>query len=75
MLPGVLFQVHRFHDWVTDVLEQSKCTVQFKGPWFGDMDMLVTADPANIHYIMSSNFPILKKGPISIKDSIFWEMG
>ncbi|KAJ6869669.1 hypothetical protein NC651_034409 [Populus alba x Populus x berolinensis] len=62
MLPGLLFQVHRFHDWVTDVLEQSKCTFQFKGPWFGDMDMLVTADPANIHYIMSSNFSNFEKG-------------
>lgn len=62
MLPGLLFQVHRFHDWVTDVLEQSKCTFQFKGPWFGDMDILVTADPANIHYITSSNFSNFEKG-------------
>ncbi|KAL9375845.1 hypothetical protein Peur_032724 [Populus x canadensis] len=62
MLPGLLFQVHRFHDWVTDVLEQSKCTFQFKGPWFGDMDMLVTADPANTHYIMNSKFSNFEKG-------------
>ncbi|KAG6746402.1 hypothetical protein POTOM_050942 [Populus tomentosa] len=62
MLPGLLIRVHRFHDWVTDVLEQSKCTFQFKGPWFGDMDILVTADPANVHYIMSSNFSNFEKG-------------
>ncbi|CAK7337124.1 unnamed protein product [Dovyalis caffra] len=61
-MPDLLLQVHRFHDWVADVLERSKSTFQFKGPWFGDMEMLLTADPANIHYIMSSNFSNFFKG-------------
>ncbi|KAJ6294556.1 hypothetical protein OIU76_022606 [Salix suchowensis] len=63
MLPSLLFQVHRFHDLVTDVLKKHKGTFQFKGPWFADMDVLATADPANIHYIMSSNFSNFEKGP------------
>lgn len=34
----------------------------FQGPWFCGMDMLVTVDPANIHYIMSKNFVNFPKG-------------
>ncbi|KAJ0040280.1 hypothetical protein Pint_26942 [Pistacia integerrima] len=32
-------------------------------PWLANMDILATVDPANIHYIMSSNFSNFPKGP------------
>lgn len=38
-------------------------TFAFKGPWFSGMDMLVTADPRNIHHMLSSNFANYPKGP------------
>ncbi|KAJ4848361.1 hypothetical protein Tsubulata_012740 [Turnera subulata] len=62
MVPELLFQLHRVHDWCTDVLERNDCTFQFKGLWGSNMDWLVTADPSNIHHIMSSNFSNFPKG-------------
>ncbi|KAJ4848365.1 hypothetical protein Tsubulata_012752, partial [Turnera subulata] len=62
MLPALLLHVHRIHDWCTEVLEQSHCTFQFRGLWFSNMDWLITADPSNIHYILSSNFSNFSKG-------------
>ncbi|KAK2657254.1 hypothetical protein Ddye_010306 [Dipteronia dyeriana] len=63
MLPELLLNVHQIHDWCTQILERCQCTFLFNGPWFSRMDILVTADPANIHYIMSSNFTNYPKGP------------
>ncbi|KAL5751871.1 hypothetical protein ACOSQ2_022378 [Xanthoceras sorbifolium] len=63
MLPALLLNVHRIHDFCTQILERSQCTFLFKGPWFANMDILATTDPTNIHYIMSSNFSNFPKGP------------
>ncbi|KAL4375795.1 hypothetical protein GQ457_02G010250 [Hibiscus cannabinus] len=63
MMPGLLLNVHRIHDWCTEVLDREKGTFVFEGPWFTKMTMLVTCDPANIHYILSSNFNNFPKGP------------
>ncbi|KAG7648867.1 putative cytochrome P450 [Arabidopsis thaliana] len=63
MLPGVLLRLQRIYDCSVEVLENSNMTFQFKGPWFVGMDVLATADPANIHHIMSSNFSNYIKGP------------
>ncbi|VVB09728.1 unnamed protein product [Arabis nemorensis] len=63
MLPGALVILHRIYDWSVEVLENSNLTFLFKGSWFAGMDILVTIDPANIHYIMSSNFSNYIKGP------------
>ncbi|EOX92294.1 Cytochrome P450 [Theobroma cacao] len=63
MMPGLLLNTHRIHDWCTEILERCQCsTYLFQGPWFAKMNMLVTCDPANIHYIMSSNFCNFPKG-------------
>ncbi|KAE8690444.1 cytochrome P450 86B1 [Hibiscus syriacus] len=62
MMPGLLLNVHRIHDWCTEVLERCHCTFLFKGLWFANMNMLVTCDPADVHHIMSSNFANFPKG-------------
>lgn len=62
-LPHLLLNVHRIHDYSTEVLEKTQCTFLFKGPWFANMDILATGDPANVHHIMSSNFSNFPKGP------------
>ncbi|XP_073057565.1 alkane hydroxylase MAH1-like [Primulina eburnea] len=62
MLPGLLRHRNRIHEFLTDVLQQSGGTFMFKGPWLGNMDMLITCDPANVHYILSKNFPNFTKG-------------
>ncbi|KAH7691010.1 Cytochrome P450 E-class group I protein [Dioscorea alata] len=62
MLPGLLTNVHQFHDWITNLLRASCCTFMFKGPWFSSMDMLITCDPANINHIFNTNFKNYPKG-------------
>nr|QWK52314.1 cytochrome P450 96A10 [Isatis tinctoria] len=63
MIPGLLAEIHRVYDFMTEILEVTNSTYLWVGPCFGGLDMLVTVDPANIHYIMSSNFSNYPKGP------------
>ncbi|CAH2075976.1 unnamed protein product [Thlaspi arvense] len=62
MLPGLLLEITRVYDYLTEVLEDSNLNYLFKGPFCGGLDMLFTVDPANIHHIMSSNFANYPKG-------------
>ncbi|KAL0398991.1 UNVERIFIED_CONTAM: Alkane hydroxylase MAH1 [Sesamum radiatum] len=63
MLSALLKNGSRFHQFVMELLEQSGGTFVFKGPWFTNMDMMITSDPANVHYILTKNFPNFSKGP------------
>ncbi|KAK4398736.1 Alkane hydroxylase MAH1 [Sesamum angolense] len=63
MLPALLKNGSRFHQFVTELAKRSGGTFLFKGPWFTNMDMLLTSDPANIHYILTKSFPNFSKGP------------
>lgn len=63
MLPIVVQNLHRIHDCVTEILSACGGTFEFIGPWFCNIDMLVTSDPANIDYITSKNFSNYPKGP------------
>ncbi|KAM7493614.1 hypothetical protein LguiB_028223 [Lonicera macranthoides] len=63
MMPGLLRNAHRVHEFVTDLLKETGGTFVFKGPWFANLDMLVTADPTNVHHILSRNFSNYPKGP------------
>ncbi|KAM7499113.1 hypothetical protein LguiA_023527 [Lonicera macranthoides] len=63
MLPGLLRNVHRVNDFTTDILKETGGTFMFKGPWFANVDMMITADPANINHILSKNYSNYPKGP------------
>ncbi|CAN8253776.1 unnamed protein product [Cochlearia groenlandica] len=63
MAPDLAMELHRLYDFLVELLEMSNLTFQFRGLWFAGMDMLVTVDPSNIHYILSSNFSNYTKGP------------
>ncbi|XP_057806970.1 alkane hydroxylase MAH1-like [Salvia miltiorrhiza] len=64
MLPSLLLNVGRIHEICTQVLQNCRRgTFHFRGPWFANMDILLTAHPANVHYIMTSNFQNFPKGP------------
>ncbi|KAF8411568.1 hypothetical protein HHK36_004123 [Tetracentron sinense] len=64
MLPAILHNFQHIHDYLTQVLKQSPgSTFIFKGPWLSNMHVVITADPANVHYVMSSNFSNYPKGP------------
>ncbi|XP_071732472.1 alkane hydroxylase MAH1-like [Rutidosis leptorrhynchoides] len=58
-----LLNAHRIHDYVTDILKLSHGNFLLKGPWFANIHMLVTSDPANVHYMLSKNFHNYPKGP------------
>ncbi|CAN7131861.1 unnamed protein product [Brassica rapa subsp. narinosa] len=62
MLPGLLVHINRIYDAITELLEASNMTFCFKGPWLSGTDILITVDPANIRYILSSNFDNYPKG-------------
>ncbi|XP_077249995.1 noroxomaritidine synthase 2-like [Tasmannia lanceolata] len=62
MLPSLLLNLHNFYDWGTQALSKSGCTFVFKGPWFANMEMLVTCDPANVNHILNANFSNYPKG-------------
>ncbi|CAG7861563.1 unnamed protein product [Brassica rapa] len=63
MLPGVLFNLPRIFDWLSEVHEANDMTFAFKGPWFSGTDMLFTVDPRNVNHMLSSNFPNYHRGP------------
>ncbi|MED6183969.1 hypothetical protein PIB30_042839 [Stylosanthes scabra] len=63
MLPQLLWNLNRIHDFLTDILRQQGRTGEFMGPWSTKMNYLVTSDPINVHHIMSKSFDNYVKGP------------
>ncbi|XP_071733074.1 alkane hydroxylase MAH1-like [Rutidosis leptorrhynchoides] len=62
MISVVLANMHRLHDYATNFLIRNGGTFMLKGPWFANMDMLVTTHPLDIHHILSKNFSNYPKG-------------
>lgn len=62
MMPWILTIQHRVHDIAAEYLNRVGGTFLVKGPWFANMDMLFTVDPANIRYILSESFEKFHKG-------------
>ncbi|XP_016507497.1 alkane hydroxylase MAH1 [Nicotiana tabacum] len=63
MLPGLIQNAHRIHEFFTDILLETGNNFEFRGPVISNMNMLFTSDPANIHHILSRNFSNYPKGP------------
>ncbi|KAL1356377.1 hypothetical protein AAHE18_05G180300 [Arachis hypogaea] len=63
MLPQLLWNLYRIHDFLTDILRQHGRTGEFMGPWFTKMNYMITSDPMNVHHIMSKSFDNYVKGP------------
>jgi len=64
MLPQLLINLNRCHDFFTEVLKNHGGTGEFTGPWFTNMNYLVTGDPLNVHHVMSKSFHNYVKGPV-----------
>ncbi|KAL2895695.1 Cytochrome P450 98A2 [Bienertia sinuspersici] len=61
---AILKNVHRFHDFVIELMEKSpKMTCCFRGPWFTNMSFIITVNPTNIHHVFSKSFANYNKGP------------
>ncbi|XP_074277399.1 alkane hydroxylase MAH1-like [Silene latifolia] len=61
-LPWILINVHRFHDMSLGFLRRNNRTYFRSEKWVGASDFLATTDPANVHYIATSNFSNYPKG-------------
>ncbi|CAI8594559.1 unnamed protein product [Vicia faba] len=64
MLPTLLWNVSRIHDFQVQMLKSKGGTVEFLGPWFTKMKAVITADPENVHHIMSKSFDNFVKGDL-----------
>ena len=62
MLPYVLQNLSNIHDYAVFVLKHHGGTLMFEGPWFTNMNFILTADPMNVHHIASKNFSNYGKG-------------
>ncbi|KAJ1418370.1 Cytochrome P450 [Sesbania bispinosa] len=63
MLPQILWNSWRIHDFLTELLKRHGGTGEFMGPWFTKMNYMITSDPINVHHIMSKSFDNYVKGP------------
>ncbi|KAB5548075.1 hypothetical protein DKX38_011481 [Salix brachista] len=62
MLPDSIRNLHRPYERIAEVIQLSGGSFIYKSLWFCSPNILNTVDPANIHYIMSSNFSNFPKG-------------
>ncbi|KAL6626879.1 hypothetical protein ACP70R_030605 [Stipagrostis hirtigluma subsp. patula] len=62
VLPALTANAGRMHEWVTEFLRAAGLSYVLKGPWGSPVDIMVTADPANVAHVFTSNFGNYPKG-------------
>jgi cytochrome P450 len=60
-LPGLVANIHHFHDWATGVLAGASYNFQARGGRTG-LRYFITCDPTNVRHIFTSNFANYPKG-------------
>lgn len=58
----LLVNFNNLYDVVLDILTKRNGTFLLRGIWFSNVDMLLTSDHKNIHYITTTNFSNYPKG-------------
>lgn len=61
-LPAITVNAGRIHEWLTESLRAAGLSFVIKGPWGSPVDVLITADPANVAHVFTSNFANYPKG-------------
>ncbi|TVU21492.1 hypothetical protein EJB05_31128, partial [Eragrostis curvula] len=61
-LPAISKNAGRVHEWLTEYLHLAGLSYLIKGPWGSPVDVLVTADPADVAHVFTSNFANYPKG-------------
>ncbi|KAI3988929.1 hypothetical protein MKX01_016500 [Papaver californicum] len=56
MLPSIIFNAHRIHDWTVDISKIFGATIIERGPFFGRLEIVYTCDPRNAKYIFATNY-------------------
>ncbi|PIA52195.1 hypothetical protein AQUCO_01000225v1 [Aquilegia coerulea] len=62
ILPSLLQNVHRVHEWTVEISNMVGSTIVGRGPIFGRSEMLFTCDPRNVEYMVRTNFSNYPKG-------------
>ncbi|KAL3344073.1 hypothetical protein AABB24_023487, partial [Solanum stoloniferum] len=63
MLPSLILGLRKdMYEWVSDVLCRMNGTFTFRGPWFTNLNCVVTSDPRNLEYLLKTNFSNFPKG-------------
>ncbi|KAE8769215.1 Cytochrome P450 86A2 [Hordeum vulgare] len=62
MLPALLVNLPRLHDWVTSLLSTTQLNFRLTGPPLSGRHLFFTSDPANVRHVFTSNFPNYPKG-------------
>lgn len=63
MLPEILRNVPRIHEFIDEILKKGGGTVEIKGPWLTNLDFFVTNNPLNVRHIFNKSFENYPKGP------------
>ncbi|KAK2665990.1 hypothetical protein Ddye_004564 [Dipteronia dyeriana] len=63
MIPDLLRNEWRIHDYTTLLLKLGNGVFHFKGGWIPKSDFVIVSDPMNVHHIFSRNFANYPKGP------------
>lgn len=63
MLPSLTLGLRQdMYEWVTGVLDGRGGTFTFRGPWFTNLQCVVTADPRNLEHLLKTKFSNFPKG-------------
>ncbi|CAD6247201.1 unnamed protein product [Miscanthus lutarioriparius] len=62
VLPALISRLHNLHDELTVILAASGCNLKAQGPLGSGMRFFLTADPANVRHIFTSNHANYPKG-------------
>ena len=62
MMPALLHNMRRVHDFATEILQRSGGTLDFRTSLFSNVDFIITCDPLNIQHVARTNFANYPKG-------------
>ncbi|CAN6463403.1 unnamed protein product [Victoria cruziana] len=63
MLPSMIWGVRgNAYEWITDVVIRQGGTFTFSGPWFTNLNCVVTSDPRNLEFLLKAKFWSFPKG-------------
>ncbi|KAK7308375.1 hypothetical protein VNO77_41979 [Canavalia gladiata] len=63
MLPSLLSGLRtNLYEWLTEVLNRQNGTFGFIGPWFTNLNCIITCDPRNLEHLLKTKFTSFPKG-------------
>ncbi|XP_022764424.1 cytochrome P450 86B1-like isoform X2 [Durio zibethinus] len=62
IIPSLFLHMNDTYNWTTKVLIKAGGTFHYRGMWMGGSYGIITIDPANIEYILKTNFKNFPKG-------------